>query len=230
MRLRTPVARAAPSHPHLHRAGGGKKGLPPELNRLQLLLGRGLAATAALWPDIRTAYAWVHRAAHLLGNPDNQPVDVLRRAYRSLLAQMARRKHDAGCLAPSIDFFLKVTRSYWSGLFQCYKVPDLPRTNNDLERFFGAARCHERRVSGQKVAAPSLVVRGSVRLITAVATRLTPFGADQLRPEQPTAWWQLRVTLEHRHAARRAQIRFRRDPAAYLSALEVELIQLTLPP
>src|SRR5262252_4244252 len=171
MRLRTPVARAAPSHPHLHRAGGGKKGLPPELNRLQLLLGRGLAATAALWPDIRTAYAWVHRAAHLLGNPDNQPVDVLRRAYRSLLAQMARRKQDAGCLAPSIDFFLKVTRSYWSGLFQCYKVPDLPRTNNDLERFFGAARCHERRVSGQKVAAPSLVVRGSVRLIAAVATR-----------------------------------------------------------
>jgi hypothetical protein len=172
----------------------------------------------------------VHRAAHLLGNPDNQPVDVLRRAYRSRLAQLARRKHEAGCLAPAIDFFLKVTRSSWSGLFPCYRVPDLPRTNNDLEHFFGAARCHERRVTGQKVAAPSLVVRGSVRLIAAVGTRVTPFGADQLRPQHPAAWWQLRVTLEYRHAARRAQVRFRRDPAAYLAALEADLIQLTLPP
>ena len=155
---------------------------------------------------------------------------VLRRAYRSLLANMARRQHEAGSLAPAVGCFLKVTRSYWSGLFPCYTVPDLPRTNNDLEHFFGTARCHERRVTGQKVAAPSLVVRGCVRLIAAVATRTTPFGADQLRPEQPAAWCQLRATLEQRHAARRAQVRFRRDPAAYLAAVETTLIQLTLPP
>jgi hypothetical protein len=172
----------------------------------------------------------VHRAAHLLGNPHERPVTALRRQYRRLLATMARRQHEAGRLAPAIGFFLKVTQSYWSGLFQCYAVPDLPRTNNDLEQFFGAARCAERRVTGQKVASPSLVVRGAVRLIATVATRATPFGADQLRPEQPAAWRQLRASLEQRHAARRAQVRFRRDPAAYLAVLEADLIQLTLPP
>ncbi|HWT78832.1 MAG TPA: hypothetical protein VN648_08505, partial [Candidatus Methylomirabilis sp.] len=26
--------------------------------------------------------------------------------------------------------FLKVTRSYWPGLFRCYDAADLPRTNN----------------------------------------------------------------------------------------------------
>jgi len=172
----------------------------------------------------------VHRAAHLLGNPDDRPVTALRRQYRRLLATMARRRHEAGRLAAAVDFFLKVTRSHWSGLFPCYAVPDLPRTNNDLEQFFGAARCAERRVTGQKVASPSLVVRGAVRLVAAVATRATPFSAQQLRPASPAAWQHLRATLDRRHAARRAQLRFRRNPAGYLAVLEADLIQLTLPP
>src|SRR5262249_52409471 len=34
----------------------------------------------------------------------------------------------------------RVSRSYWPGLFACYEVADLPRTNNDLEHFFGSHR------------------------------------------------------------------------------------------
>jgi hypothetical protein len=49
------------------------------LLRLHTLLARGLTATAALWPDIRTAYTWVHRAAHLLTNAAGQDVYALRR-------------------------------------------------------------------------------------------------------------------------------------------------------
>ncbi len=155
---------------------------------------------------------------------------ALRRQYRRFLATMAQRQHEAGRLAPAVGVFLKVTQSYWSGLFPCYTVPDLPRTNNDLEHFFGTARCSERRVTGQKVASASLVVRGAVRLVAAVATRAAPFSADQLRPASPAAWQQVRAALDRRHAARQAQLRFRRDPAAYLAALEADLIQLTLPP
>ena len=32
-----------------------------------------------------------------------------------------------------MDHFLKVFRSYWPGLFHCYDVEDLPRTNNNLD-------------------------------------------------------------------------------------------------
>jgi hypothetical protein len=32
-----------------------------------------------------------------------------------------------------VDHFLRVSRSYWPGLFHCYDVEDLPRTNNDLD-------------------------------------------------------------------------------------------------
>ena len=197
---------------------------------MHALLARGLTATAALWPDIRTAYTWVHRAAHLLTNAAGQDVYALRRAYRGLLAEMGRERATAGTLAPAVEHFRTVTKSYWLGLFQCYQVAELPRTNNDLEHFFGSARHHDRRVTGRKVATPALVVRGAVRLLAAVATRMQPLSAAQLRPADPTAWRTLRRDLDHRQEARRAQRRFRRDSTTYLAQIEAALRQSSLPP
>src|SRR5438093_1262216 len=125
-----------------------KGGLPKELARLKELLSRGLKETASLWPDIRIAYTWVHRAAHLLSNEEGLNVWELRRAYRELLAQMSPYRQAKGALSCAAVQFFKVTKSYWKGLFQCYEVAALPRTNNDLEHYFGSARYHERRASG----------------------------------------------------------------------------------
>ena len=125
---------------------------------------------------------------------------------------------------------LKVTRSYWSGLFVCYAVADLPRTNNDLEQLFGAHRYHARRSSGRKVASPGMVVRGSVRVIAATATRLHPIEAIDLAPADLAAWRSLRGGLEGRQEARALGRRFRHDPAAFLRSLEKILIKPALPP
>jgi len=200
------------------------------LCRLHTVLARGLTTTAPLWPDIRTAYAWVHQAARLLTNAADQNVYEVRRAYRQLLAEMRRDQASAGALAPAIEHFRTVTKSYWLGLFQSYQVAALPRTNNDLEHFFGSARQHDRRVTGRKSATPALVVRGAVRLMAAVATRVKPVSAAQLRPTDPAAWRKLRRELDHRHEARRAQLRFRRDSTAYLAQVEAALLQSRLPP
>lgn len=143
---------------------------------------------------------------------------------------MAEGREGFAPLGPAVDQFLKVTASYWPGLFQCYDVPDLPRTNNDLEHFFGAARYHERRATGRKGAAPGLVVRGAVRLVAAAATRLRGFDAAELQPADLAEWRALRRRLATRQAARCAQSRFRKDPDAYLSALEQQLSQPALPP
>lgn len=143
---------------------------------------------------------------------------------------MAAGQGSLTALAPAVDQFLKVTASYWPGLFHCYDVPDLPRTNNDLEHFFGAARYHERRATGRKGASPGLVVRGAVRLVAAAATRLRCFEAAELRPPDLADWRALRRRLATRQAARCAQSRFRKDPDAYLSALEQQLSQPALPP
>ena len=229
MCLGAEAARAPQRHPRLHRAGGGKGGLPKELGQLQRLLARGLAATADQWPALRTAYGWVHQAAHLLANPEEQPGDAVRADYQTLLATMTAQRETLGALAPAVDQFQKVTASYWPGLFHCYDVPDLPRTNNELEQYFGSARYHERRASGRKGASPGLVVRGAVRVVAAVATRDHGFDEVTLRPTDLAAWQALRQHLATRQAARGAQRRFRRDPDAYLAALEEALLRVSLP-
>jgi len=197
--------------------------VPKELGRLQRLLDRGLRATADQWPAIRTAYGWVHQAARLLANHEAQPGAAIQGVYRALLAAMTAGRETLGALAPAVDQFLKVTASYGPGLFHCYDVPDLPPTNNALEQCFGSVRYHERRATGRKRASPGLVVRGAVRLVAAVATRAQAFAGPDLQPTDLSAWTALRAQLARRQEARRAQRRFRRDPDAYLAALETAL-------
>ena len=196
---------------------------------MQRLIARGLQRTAALWPDVACAYAWVHQAAHILNNREADSAAVVRRRLDGLLAAMHRHRHRAGALADAIGHFRKVARSYRPGLFHCYAVSGLPRTNNDLEQLFGAQRYHERRASGRKAASPATVLRGEVRLIAATATRLRPIGARELGWASRAAWTDLRHRLERRRHARTLRTRFRRDPDAYLANLEQQLCQLTLP-
>jgi hypothetical protein len=175
-------------------------------------------------------YGWVHRAAHILNNEDQRSAAAVKRRLHGLLGAMKRHRAKAGTLAPAVDHFLKVSHSYWPGLFHCYSVPDLPRTNNDLEQFFGAHRYHERRATGRKGASPALVLRGAVQLVAYAATRLRPFTGEELAPDQTQTWRELRQRLETRRHQRTQRRRFRRAPAAYLAKLEADLLQLILPP
>ena len=154
----------------------------------------------------------------------------VRRRYRGLVASLARHRGSCGGLAVAFDHFRKVTRSYWAGLFHCYDVEGLPRTNNELEQFFGSYRYHERRASGRKVACPGTVVRGSVRIVAAAATRLRPIEVADLIPSDLPAWRSLRGSLERRQTVRTMGRRFRQDPAGYLKTLEDSLIKEILPP
>lgn len=197
---------------------------------MRAILGKGLEATAALWPDIRVAFGWVHRVAVVLRNKSGLDAGGVRRRDRGLIGAIARHQERCGDLQEAFTHFQKVTRSYWPGLFHCYDVADLPRTNNELEQFFGSYRYHERRASGRKVACPGTVVRGSVRLTAAAATRLRSIEVADLVPSDVHAWRKLRGALEQRQAIRTLGRRFRRDPVAYLRSLEESLIKQALPP
>jgi hypothetical protein len=183
-----------------------------------------------MWTPVAVAYAWVFCAAAILANAAALSGAAVKASYRGLLGAMARHGERAGELAGALKHFSKVSRSYWPGLFHCYDVPDLPRTDNDLEQLFGSHRYHERRASGRKVASPGLVVRGSVRLPAAAATRLRgEVRGEDLTPSAPQAWRELRAGLERRQGLRAQGRRFRRDPAAYLQTLEDSLIKESLP-
>ncbi len=202
-----------------------KGGLPSPLDKLYRLLTKGVAATEPLWSDVQAGYGWVHRAAHILANADHLSSEEVQRQYEELLAKMRDSFALTAPLQQMITIFLKVTVSYQPGLFHCYDLEDLPRTNNDLEHVFGSTRYHERRAMGRKQASPSLVVRGSVRIIATVASQNSHFTGSDLAPRDLAQWRTLRKQVTYRHEARRDQYRFRKDPERYLLALEEQLSQ-----
>ena len=196
---------------------------------MRQLIRRGLDRTAALCPDVERVYGWVHRAAHILGNEAGEDAALVQRRFDGLVAAMARHRAETGSLAGAIEHFCKVTRSYRPGLFHCYAVPDLPRTDNGLEQLFGSQRYHERRATGRKMASPATVLRGEVRVIAATATRLHPPTARELGRVDRTRWANLRRRLAPRCQARTLRTRFRRHPEAYLAELEQKACQPALP-
>ncbi len=121
-----------------------------------------------MWSPITIAYDWVHNAAQILENKAGLDGRIVQLCFQALLKAMSACQTWAGSLHSGIVHFLKVTDSYWSGLFHCYSVSSLPRTNNDLEHIFGIVRHHQRRCTGRKVASASLVLRGSVQLVACV--------------------------------------------------------------
>ncbi len=187
----------------------------------------------------------MHQAKEILANSQQEAGQYVRERYLALLAQMRDEIATLGPLASAFEHFwaqrshlsnlahliclrthfCHITDNFAAGLFQCYDVEGLPRTNNELEHCFGVARVHERRATGRRGAIPGVVVRGSVRVMAAVVTPQQFFSAEELRPRDYQRWRDLRRQLQHREESRRQQWRFRKDPAAYLAAIEARLLQ-----
>jgi len=191
---------------------------------LQQLVTKGLKATAPLWPSLQSTYQQVQQAEQILAHPEQQSGTQVRERYLAHVSQM-QQQAGGGPLGQAIDHFCHMTDNFASGLFHCYDVEGLPRTNNDLEHCFGVARVHERRATGRRGAIPGVVVRGSVRLIASVAAKQHHYLAQDLRPDDYQRWRELRAQLQECEQTRRLQFRFRKDPAAYLAALEAQLLE-----
>ena len=165
----------------------------------------------------------------MLDNGAGLPADQVQAAYLRVRRRMGRVKRHGGTLEGALTHFLKVTRSYAPGLFHCDTHLDIPRTNNGLEQCFGQHRHHERRTTGRKRGAPYTVLRGPVRLITSVASRLQRWTAAELAPSNVAAWREVRQAVRARFATRAQGLRFRRDPDAYLRGLEQQFLTSGLP-
>lgn len=171
--------------------------------KLKQLLSKGLEQTAALWSPLTISDNWIHQAAQILAEHAQFDEPIVHLCFQALIEVMSARQTCVSCLFSGIIHFLKVTASYWSGLFYCYSVPGLPRTNNDLEHIFATVRHHQRRCTGRKVAPASLVLRGSVQLVACVATQIKPWCAQQLAAVSVADWRSLRSQLEQ-HRINRA--------------------------
>ena len=199
--------------------------MPPALKQLHQLLAKGLQATATLWPPLQNAYHFLDRAKAILANPEQDTGQHIQERYLAHLAQMRSEIATLGPLEEAFEHVCHQTSTFALGLFQCYDVAGLPRTNNELEHCFGVARVHERRATGRRGAIPGVVVRGSVRVMAAVTSKQQVFSLEELRPKDYQRWRDLRRQLRQREETRRKPRRFRKDPAAYLAAIEARLLQ-----
>lgn len=196
---------------------------------MQRLLKKALEATATDWQTLACVYGWVHQLVHIFDEETDLSVEERQLGFQVVLLHMQQHAPQlSGAFPKALAHFVKVTQSYAPHLFFCYQVPDLPRTNNDLEQSFGSVRFHERRATGRRGALPGLVVHGAVRLQAALATRIRTFTANDLAPHDLQAWREVRSQVAFRQEGRRKQFRFRKDPATYLAQLEDQFLQIGL--
>jgi len=95
---------------------------------------------------------WLIDLEHLL-DPEREPpkssASVKQAVDRYLVDLTTRSTHDAEDQRVA-DHISQIFRSFGWGLFTCYDVAGLPRTNNELERFIRQIKMGHRRVSGRK--------------------------------------------------------------------------------
>lgn len=210
--------------------GRRKKGaLPEELTKIKKLTGRALDDTASYWPAIASLYFFIHRAAQILANREEQDSGAVKRRFAGLLGAMSRRREQFGELSGAADHFLEITQHYWANLFFCYDIPDLPRTNNDLEQAFGSFRHAQRRATGRKKAMRGEVLHGQASIVACLGTKARVYTAVDLATVDTAAWKALRSKIAKRQDHRTLGLRFRKDSAAYLRTLSERLLNLPLP-
>jgi hypothetical protein len=134
-------------------------------------------------------------------------------------------------LRPPVEHLVTVLRRLGPGLYHCYDVPGLPRTNNALEQFYRRLKSGQRRVTGRRRPAAAVVGLGG-GAVYATATGAVPEAEVRRRlAAVPAAAWQgERVTLRANQARQTQRRRFRRDPTAYLADLEARWAALAHPP
>ena len=137
----------------------------------------------------------------------------------------------ADWLRPKVAHLVTVLRRLGDGLYHCYDVPALPRTNNATEQFYRRVKAEQRRITGRK-RADAFVVRvgGFAVYATAASTRSEATLLQHLSAVPADRWQQERVTLRANQERQTKMRRFRLHRDAYLAALEARWCALTQPP
>jgi len=124
-----------------------------------------------------------------------------------------------------------VLRRLGEGLYHCYDVPGLPRTDNALEQFYRRVKTEQRRITGRK-RADAFVVRvgGFAVYATAASGTAESVLREHLAAVPAVSWQQQRVHLRQTQARQTKMRRFRLRRAVYLADLEARWAALSQPP
>jgi hypothetical protein len=205
-----------------------------------MLISRAQARCGARAAELRQAQGWVLEIAQQLEPPAPEAAEpaptgaaVQARVEACLTALTAACQTDTvpAWLRPKLEHVAIVLRRLSAGLYHCYDVPGLPRTDNDLEQFYRRLKTQERRITGHK-RSDSFVVRvgGFAAYATAASDEPESKVLQRLATVPADAWRQARARLRANQERQAKMRRFRLHRAAYLANLEARWALLTEPP
>lgn len=183
---------------------------------------------------IAEGYSWLLDISSILDSPLAEPGQLLdldinlsisgaeieedlmtvRQRLDAYLDWLKRRTDLSPLLLDYRNHLCGLTERYAKGLFNCYQIAGLPRTNNGLESHFGALRRRTLCTAGPYQAQQTLHEKGAWLLLDVIENE-----HQQLRSFQKVAledWQRERERIRQHHSTFTNHRRFRRDPQAYL--------------
>jgi hypothetical protein len=124
----------------------------PRLAHLYQGLQSALLPFRQTYQDLQQGAAWLRDIAYILEptSPQVRNGAQVAEQLRGYLDAIRRQSDVSPVIYDFGRHMDKVSRSYWPGLFHCYNVPGLPRTNNEIESHFRDTGRQMFRITGQK--------------------------------------------------------------------------------
>jgi hypothetical protein len=182
----------------------------PTLRHWYTVLDSILPTCAASFVEINHALKWMAGLEAILDVPsptDDETGpggDAVALDLAHYLGQLADRTDLSPWLLQIRDGLLGISERYWSGLFHCYDIVGLPRTNNDHESLYGQIKRQLRRQLGVSELREPLLRRGAW---TVFRTNATSPGELQARLAQVR--WKDYFAERGRYEDRQAQFHHR---------------------
>lgn len=115
-------------------------------------LQTALAPFAPRYHELEQGAIWLRDIADILAFPGAPTRSATQVAgwLEGYLNTLVTQDHASALLTDFAFHVTKVSQSYWAGLFHCYEVEGLARTNNDLESHVRDTQHRLLRTTGQK--------------------------------------------------------------------------------
>jgi hypothetical protein len=143
----------------------------------------------------------------------------VKREVKQFLEQLEQTAAEQPEEADVIACIVKAVRHRWWGLFICYRVSNVPSSNNDLETFFKDMKHHQRRITGRKSVHEFILRYGPFAAFIDYAESFEDLLA-RLRQVKPEDFKQARQALQKVETRLKKLYRFRHHPDDYYRDLE----------
>ncbi|MCP3703075.1 MAG: hypothetical protein GY954_09125, partial [Alteromonas sp.] len=183
--------------------------------------------------SIAEGYSWLLDISQILDVPEPSPETkatkkliskVVEAKINAYLKQLSKRSDLDARLLSFRKHLLALTERYSKGLFHCYDIAGLPRTNNDIESLFGRVRRQALLTSGQHHAKHRIHEQGAWLLFDIVANEHQQL--ERLKRVSLEDWQKERQRILTHQATFTAHRSFCRNPQKYLAELEARAAEV----